>query len=112
MLQAWQQGWKLGSFIVKAVTVVIVTIFVAVTSLIGVIIYVACTTPTRTSAVSPPLTTPARSYQAQISAQPTPSPPPAVKNTSQGSSGPVHVDGYYRKDGTYVKGHTRAKPRK
>jgi hypothetical protein len=28
------------------------------------------------------------------------------------SSGNVHVKGYYRKDGTYVKPHTRSKPRK
>ena len=31
---------------------------------------------------------------------------------STGSGGPVHVNGYYRKDGTYVRPHTRSAPRR
>lgn len=31
---------------------------------------------------------------------------------SSGSSGTVQVSGYYRKDGTYVRPHTRSKPRR
>lgn len=33
-------------------------------------------------------------------------------STIRGSSGTVHVKGYYRKDGTYVRPHTRSAPRK
>ena len=33
-------------------------------------------------------------------------------NDGDGRSEPVHVRGYYRKDGTYVRGHYRAKPRR
>ncbi len=33
-------------------------------------------------------------------------------STPPSSSGDVNVKGYYRKDGTYVKPHTRSKPRK
>lgn len=33
-------------------------------------------------------------------------------NDRDGRSEPVHVKGYYRKDGTYVRGHYRAEPKK
>lgn len=33
-------------------------------------------------------------------------------NDGDGRSEPVYVGGYYRKDGTYVRGHYRAKPRR
>lgn len=33
-------------------------------------------------------------------------------NYSTGAGGSVHVKGYYRKDGTYVKPHTRSAPKK
>lgn len=32
--------------------------------------------------------------------------------SSYSSGGPVHVKGYYRKDGTYVRPHTRSRPRR
>lgn len=32
-------------------------------------------------------------------------------NDGDGRKEPVHVKGYYRKDGTYVREHYRAKPR-
>jgi len=50
-----------------------------------------------------------------------PSYPPAVAengdirgadNDGDGRLEPVHVRGYYRKDGTYVRGHYRARPRR
>jgi hypothetical protein len=33
-------------------------------------------------------------------------------NDGDGRAEPVHVRGYYRKDGTYVRGHYRARPRR
>lgn len=33
-------------------------------------------------------------------------------NDGDGRAEPVHVRGYYRKDGTYVRGHYRAAPRR
>lgn len=49
----------------------------------------------------------------------TPKPPVAengdrrgADNDRDGRAEPVHVKGYYRKDGTYVRGHYRAKPKK
>lgn len=36
---------------------------------------------------------------------------PGYTPQSSGSSGPVHVRGYYRRDGTYVHPHTRRRPR-
>lgn len=35
-----------------------------------------------------------------------------TKTSSSTSNGTVHVKGYYRKDGTYVKPHTRRAPRR
>ncbi|MBU1706267.1 hypothetical protein KKG19_06135 [Patescibacteria group bacterium] len=35
-----------------------------------------------------------------------------IDNDGDGRAEPVHVHGYYRKDGTYVRGHYRAKPRR
>lgn len=53
------------------------------------------------------------------STTPKPKPPVAengdrrgVDNDGDGRTEPVHVKGYYRKDGTYVRGHYRAKPGK
>ncbi len=37
---------------------------------------------------------------------------PGVDNDGDGRVEPVHVRGYYRKDGTYVRGHYRASPRR
>jgi hypothetical protein len=39
------------------------------------------------------------------------SPTGSSKAASSSSSGVVHVKGHYRKDGTYVRPHTRSKPR-
>jgi hypothetical protein len=44
-------------------------------------------------------------------------PPPATSassysNSSTNSGGTVHVNGYYRKDGTYVRPYTRSAPKK
>ena len=75
-------------------------------------------TVTPTAQRSPPV---ARS----LSPAPTPSPTPAAApacaengscygDTSEATGGPktVHVKGHYKKDGTYVRGHYRSKPRK
>jgi hypothetical protein len=35
-----------------------------------------------------------------------------IYNRSSPSGGPVHVNGYYRKNGTYVQPHTRSAPRR
>lgn len=37
-------------------------------------------------------------------------PRPAAASAPTGGSGSVHVGGYYRRDGTYVRPHTRSRP--
>lgn len=54
-----------------------------------------------------------RTNQSEPVTPPTPAPKYNYGSTTpSNSSGDVHVKGYYRKDGTYVKPHTRSKPRK
>lgn len=68
--------------------------------------------PIAASKTPPPATQPQRIQPAQASAEATGSVEQSNASTGVGSSKTVHVSGYTRKDGTYVKPYNRRAPRR
>jgi hypothetical protein len=53
---------------------------------------------------------PATDAGGSVSSEPSRSSSPAHERHSRSHGGEVHVDGYFRKDGTHVQSHTRSAP--